>query len=148
MSTNVLLVAEDDEMDALLLQRALHKNGDIFRMIRVQNGTELIAYLQGDGAYHDRRVHPWPSLLLLDLKMPQTDGFVVLDWRRSQVAERRLPAIVFSSSNLRSDIERAYDLGASSYVVKPTAPERLEEMVRALKTWWLEFNLPAPQPAV
>lgn len=140
MTKHVLLVAEDDPDDALLLERALKRTGSAFQMVQVGNGEELIAYLKGTGAFGDRRKHPTPTVVLLDLKMPRTDGFAVLQWRQDVDVAKHLPMVVFSSSSLRQDIQRAYALGANSYVVKPTAPERLERMVEALHDWWVDFN--------
>ncbi len=141
MKKPVLLVAEDNAIDALLLERLIQRCGDEFQMIRVEHGEAVIQYLQGAGAFADRTKHPLPALLLLDLKMPRVDGFGVLRWRQSNPAFGRLPIIVFSSSNLQSDISQAYSLGANSYVVKPTNPERLERMVKTLYEWWIVFNV-------
>lgn len=141
MKKPVLLVAEDNAIDALLLERAIQRNGAAFQMIRVEHGELAIDYLEARGAFADRTQHPAPDLLLLDLKMPRKDGFAVLRWRQENPRFMRVPVIVFSSSNLPDDIARAGALGASSYVMKPTDPERLERMVRALREWWLEFNV-------
>ncbi len=140
MPKNVLLVAEDDASDALLLARALRRASSAFQMVHVSNGDDLIDYVQGRGAYVDRIQHPKPTLILLDLKMPKKDGFAVLRWRQETPDGYRLPVIVFSSSALPQDINRAYSLGANSYVVKSTAPNRLEPMVKALHDWWTGFN--------
>ncbi|MDF3057158.1 MAG: putative response regulator, CheY [Rariglobus sp.] len=140
MPKTILLVAEDDAIDALLLERALRRTGSDFQMVRVANGDELIDYVEGRGAYGDRVQHPSPKVILLDLKMPQKDGFAVLRWRQTTPEGYRLPVVVFSSSALPQDINRAYSLGANSYVVKPTAPDRLECMVKALHDWWAGFN--------
>ena len=140
MPNRVLLVAEDDTIDALLLERAIAKSGVPISMMRVENGDEAVQYLSGNGRFADRKQFPYPALVLLDLKMPRLDGFGVLRWRQ-QHPHVRQPVVVFSSSSLQQDIDQAYALGASSYVVKPSAPERLEKMVRALSTWWTEFNV-------
>ena len=148
MSKNVLLVAEDNAVDALLLERALRRSGTDFEMVRVADGVELIDYLEARGVYKDRVKHPAPHVILLDLKMPRKDGFAVLRWRRDTPVGYQLPVVVFSSSALPQDIEKAYSLGASSYVVKPSAPERLEGMVKALHEWWGCFNTtPSVTPA-
>lgn len=144
MTKDVLLVAEDNADDALLLERALRRAGSGFRMVRVANGDECIAYVQGAGEYQDRAEYPEPKVVLLDLKMPRKDGFAVLEWRQGTLTSATLPVIVFSSSELREDIRRAYLLGANSYVVKPTAPDRLEPMVKALHDWWVQFNATFP----
>ncbi|HVU33041.1 MAG TPA: response regulator [Opitutaceae bacterium] len=87
-------------------------------------------------------------VLLLDLRMPRRDGFDVLRWRQESPARARLPVVVFTSSALAQDIERAYELGANSYVIKPTANERLESVVRALHEWWARFNVGSTQPVM
>ena len=143
MNEHVLLVAEDDEIDALLLERAVAKAGGLFRLVRVKNGDEAISYLRGETAYEDRKLHPLPDLMLIDLRMPRTDGFGVLEWLRASDLKPRLPAVVLSSSDLGEDLRRAYLLGANSYVVKPTNPDRLHLMITALYEWWVKFNITA-----
>ena len=141
MKKPVLLLAEDSLIDALLVERVIQRCGDAFQLVRVEHGEAAIDYLQGRDAFADRTKHPLPDLLLLDLKMPRKDGFAVLRWRQENTAFARLPVIVFSSSGLQDDITRAYGLGANSYVVKPTSPEKFERMIRALREWWIEFNV-------
>jgi CheY-like chemotaxis protein len=143
MPTPVLLVAEDDETDALLLERALRRAGSPFTMVRVENGEEAIAYVEGTGRYADRSRFPTPWVMLLDLRMPRKGGFEVLRWRREAPGRSSLPIVVFTSSSLAADIERAYELGANSYVIKPTSGERLESVVKALHEWWAQFNVGA-----
>lgn len=145
MSKKVLLVAEDDENDALLLERALRRADSAFHMIRVADGEELVGYLEGRAPYQDRSAHPEPHLVLLDLKMPRMDGFDVLAWRRETGRDHHLPVIVFSSSTLERDIRKAYSLGANSYVVKPMRSETLDGMVQALLAWWGRFNVAGNQ---
>jgi CheY-like chemotaxis protein len=144
MKTPVLLVAEDNDLDAMLLERLLERCGSAFKMARVEHGDAVVDYLQGTGPFADRVEHPLADVLLLDLKMPRRDGFGVLRWRQENPKFARLPIIVFSSSDLASDVSRAYAMGANSYVVKPSAPERLERLVKALNEWWVEFNVAAP----
>jgi CheY-like chemotaxis protein len=144
MKKPVLLVAEDSIIDAMLIERVIQRCGDLFHMVRVEHGEAAIDYLVGKEPFADPVKNPRPDLMLLDLKMPRKDGFAVLRWRQENKAFSRLPIVVFSSSNLPEDITRAYSLGANSYVVKPTDPERLERMVRALREWWTEFNLTGP----
>ena len=144
MQKPVLLVAEDNEMDALLMERLVERCGGAFHMMHVKDGEAAIEYLAGKGAFTDRKTHPFPHLVLLDLKMPRKDGFAVLRWRKEALGAARPPVIVFSSSNLATDIEQAYALGANSYVVKPADPRRLERMVRSMHEWWIEFNMHSP----
>lgn len=148
MRKKVLLVAEDDENDALLLERALRRADSDFHLVRVADGEELVSYLQGDHPYHDRAAHPEPDLVLLDLKMPRMDGFDVLRWRRKKENGCLLPVIVFSSSTLERDVRLAYALGANSYVVKPMRSEALDGMVQALLGWWGRFNVSSQETSV
>src|SRR6478736_6211312 len=98
-SEPVILVADDDENDAFLLRQALMEMKVRCRLETVRNGKEAIDYLNGEGAYGDRNLHPWPTLMLLDLKMPIADGFDVLAWWQNKVRDRELPIVVMSSSN-------------------------------------------------
>jgi len=82
-----------------------------------------------------------PTLLLLDLKMPRMDGFDVLEWVRSQKSLRRLLVVVFSSSEEIGDINRAYDLGANSYLVKPADFDELLKLAEDLGRYWLVRNI-------
>lgn len=135
-----ILVAEDDPTDAFFLQRAFAKSGISVGLRFVQDGQEALDYLRGAPPFADRAVHPLPQLLLLDLKMPRINGFEVLDWLKNQPGLKRLLTIVFSSSAEVTDINRAYDLGANSYLVKPHANEQLMEMVQRVEQYWLQAN--------
>jgi len=135
-----ILVAEDDAEDAFFLKREFAKAGVPSTLHFVRDGQELIDYLEGNEAFADRQAHPLPDLVLLDLKMPRLNGFDVLGWLRQQAGLKRLPVIIFSSSAESADINRAYDLGANSYLVKPHAVEELSAVVGRLKTYWLEAN--------
>ena len=128
-----ILLAEDEESDAWLVQRALNW-GDIHNPIQVvRDGAEAIAYLRGDEQFADRQRFPLPKLLLLDIKMPRKTGLEVLQWVRENEENglNRLPIIIMSSSNLQRDIDRAYELGVNAYLVKPNA---FKDLVEALKT--------------
>lgn len=138
-STTILLV-EDDPNDVLLMQRALRDVGLLDSLRVVKDGDEAVAYLSGKDDYADRERFPIPALVLLDLKVPRRSGHEVLGWLRSQPGLRRLPVVVLSASEQRSDIDKAYDLGANSYLVKPSAPHALLEITTALRLYWLTLN--------
>src|SRR5207249_4077899 len=108
-----ILLAEDNADDVLLIQRAFQKAGLRQALQVVQDGGQAIDYLSGNGIYADRDKYPLPYLLLLDLKMPGTDGFEVLQWARSDPNIKRLLIVVLTASNLQEDVDRAYDLGAN-----------------------------------
>jgi CheY-like chemotaxis protein len=136
-----ILLIEDDANDVLLVQRALRRAELDVDLRVVRDAREAIAYLEGTGAYSDRDAHPLPALVLLDLKMPAKSGFEVLAWARAQPGIRRLPLVVLTSSRAADDVARAYDAGASSYLVKPVAFDELRAMLRALAEYWLGVNV-------
>jgi CheY-like chemotaxis protein len=136
-----VLVAEDDPNDVFLLRRAFQKAGVFNAVVVAHNGQEAIDYLRGDGPYHNRANHPFPALMLLDLKMPLVDGFDVLAWLKSHPLDRKLPVVVLSSSNQEKDIQRAHQMGAHDYRVKPQQFEDLVEIVKGVRDRWLEPDL-------
>jgi CheY-like chemotaxis protein len=137
VKAHCILIAEDDENDVFFLERAF-KQAQIANPIqRVRDGEDAIAYLQGAGAYADRDHFPLPHLMLLDLKMPRKNGFDVITWVRQQPALKRLPIVVLTSSREDPDVNRAYELGANTYLVKPVKFEGLVEMMKTLNLYWL-----------
>ena len=135
-----LLVAEDDANDVFFLERAF-KEADVQNPLQiVHDGQETIDYLAGVGNFSDRSKYPLPYLLILDLKMPRMTGMDVLKWLQDQPELRSLPVIVFSSSAHRLDIERAYQLGANAFVVKPSSLGRRADLAKLIKEFWLDFN--------
>lgn len=131
-----LLVAEDDENDFLVLGRALKKANFETDLRRVSNGAEIIEYLAGENAYADRKAHPLPELILLDLKMPSLGGFDVLIWLRNHEKLNHLPAVVFSASDNPNDQQQARALGATAYLVKPSEYDGYPKVVQALRDLW------------
>jgi CheY-like chemotaxis protein len=135
-----ILLAEDDPNDVLLIQRAFQKAGMRHVLKVVRDGEEAIAYLSGEREYADRERFPKPFLLLLDLKMPGADGFEVLRWVRAEPETKRLLVVVLTSSNLQADVDRAYDLGANSYLVKPVSFDEMVNMIQRFEAYWSEIN--------
>jgi CheY-like chemotaxis protein len=135
-----ILWVEDDGDDAVLIGRAIKKAG-LDQPMLVTDGGEAVAYLSGTGKYSDRAAHPMPSLVLLDLKLPRMSGFEVLQWIRERQDLRRIPVIMFTSSKEKTDIDRAYDLGANAYLLKSVDHEDLVEALKRLRAFWLDLNL-------
>ena len=138
-----LLVAEDDANDVFFLKRAFEQAEIQNPLHFVHDGQEAIDYLSGVGAFSDRTQYPLPSLLILDLKMPRKTGMEVLKWLDEQPELRRLPVVVFTSSAHQKDVERAYQLGANAFVVKPSSVGRRIELAKVMKGFWLDFNEPS-----
>jgi CheY-like chemotaxis protein len=143
MELRPILYAEDEENDAFFMKRAFHQAGVSHPLFVVSDGQQVMDYCAGSGRYADREEFPLPSLLLMDLNMPLKSGLDVLKWIRTQPAISTLPVIVMTSSVQDADIHRAYLQGANAYLVKPSKPEDLVVMVRAIKDFWLNQNRPA-----
>jgi CheY-like chemotaxis protein len=134
-----ILLVDDSVNDLMLLRLAFQKAEFKNQLQIVYNGEEAIAYLKGEGNYSDRSQYPLPAVMLLDLNMPMKSGFDVLTWVRAQPGLRRLTIIILTASMRTEDVERAFDLGATSYLVKPSKLDGLIDMVRCLHDW-LEIN--------
>ncbi len=142
-----ILLVEDDPNDLLLIQRAFQKAGLQYRLKIVRDGDLAIQYLGGRGPYSNRQRFPLPFLVLLDLRMSGTDGFGVLQWDRAAPRLKRLLIVVFTSSDLQSDIDRAYEAGANSYLVKPVEFEQMVHLVQRFEIYWTEINRTPSAPA-
>lgn len=140
LTDQFILLAEDDPNDTLLIKRAFTKAGFGDLLKTVSNGKQAMEYLDGSAEYADRSRFPLPFLLLLDLKMPGTNGFEVLQWVRSQPELKRLLVVVLTSSNLQTDVDRAYELGANSYLVKPIEFNEMVNMIQRFEAYWTELN--------
>ncbi len=134
-----ILLVDDSENDLLLMRTAFEKAGFNSMLQDVHNGETAIAYLKGESPYDNRNEFPLPAVMLLDLNMPMKNGFDVLTWVRTQTGLKRLSIIVLTASMRAEDIERAFDLGANSFLVKPGAMEDLTNMIRCLRDW-LRYN--------
>ena len=134
-----ILLVDDSETDLMLMRFAFKKAELDDQLQVVHNGEEAIAYLRGERAFTDRKQYPLPAVMLLDLNMPMRNGFDVLTWVRAQPALKRLSIIILTASMRTEDVERAFDLGASSYLVKPGTLDDLTAMIRCLRDW-LHYN--------
>ena len=134
-----ILLVEDEPNDVFLIGRALQKGGITTPLHTVENGELAVSYLSGEGPYADRGRYPLPIVVLLDLKLPRKTGLEVLEWLRGTPL-RRLPVVVLTSSKDASDVARAYDLGANSYLVKPVSFDSLQEMLGSVDRYWVALN--------
>jgi CheY-like chemotaxis protein len=143
----VILLVDDNPHDVVLIRLAFRRVGIIDTIHLVKDGTEAMRYIRGEGAYADRHQFPIPTLVLLDLKMPQTSGFDVLSWIREQPALANVVIVVMSGSRNDEDIERAYALGANAFLTKPTRFEEMVRMMESLKdyTAWRKGAPPRPK---
>ena len=139
-----ILLVEDNSNDAMLLQEAF-KAVDCANPLRIiQTGDEAEKYLSGAEEYSDRKQHPLPILIFLDITLHEKSGLELLKWLRRQPKINRIPVIIFTASEQPEDVKRAYALGANSYMVKPTGQKDLVRMVEASKRYWLTLNVYPP----
>lgn len=140
MPNTSILQVEDEESDVLLLQHAFERAGISNPVFVASDGAEAMAYLAGEGRFADRAAYPLPSLVLLDLKLPDKHGLEVLAWIRNQSDLKTTVVVAFTSSDHSSDVKRAYELGVNSYAVKPGNNDKRVEFARHLRGWWLGCN--------
>jgi CheY-like chemotaxis protein len=134
-----ILIADDDADDRLMAQEALEEARIANALHCVEDGEDLLDYLCRRGPYTALRHTPLPGLILLDLNMPKKDGREALQEIKADPALRRIPVVVLTTSQAEEDILRSYDLGVSSFIVKPVAFASLVEVMKALGRYWFEI---------
>ena len=146
MNQRPILLVEDDENDILFFKRAVKHAAVTHPLHAVRDGREAIAYLSGGAGFEDRSQFPFPCLVVLDLNLPHQNGMEVLQWIRGVGFHPEVPVVMLTSSEAEQDMRDAYRFGANSYLIKPSQPEDLVEVVRALKRYWFDFNrVPTPR---
>ena len=131
-----LLLVEDDRADQSLMAYAIDQVADVDLMI-LSDGQQALEYLQA----HAPGTPQAPSVVFLDLQMPNVNGFEVLRELQKHAGARRLPIVVFTGASADADIYLSYRFGANAFVVKPQAAGRLQEIVKAAATFWLHSNV-------
>ena len=140
LHNQLILQAEDDENDIIFLKYVFKNAGIPNPLYSVADGQEVVDYLSGTGTFGDRVAHPIPTLIFLDLKMPRMGGLDTLRWIRAHPAFRTLAVIMFTASASQQDINRAYQLGANSFVIKPAGTEELTTLFMSLHAYWFRCN--------
>jgi CheY-like chemotaxis protein len=141
-----ILMADDDEDDILLTQKALQKGKLLNPLYSVQDGEELLDYLLHRGNYSDPEKAPRPGIILLDLNMPKKDGREALREIKMHEKLRDIPIVVFTTSKAEEDIYRTYVLGVSSFITKPVTFEALIDVMQTLGKYWFEIVTLPPGP--
>ena len=132
-----LIECSDNDIE---LMRVAFRRAKFTRPLQVvRDGEAAVSYLSGEGIYADREQFPMPPVMLLDLNAPKKSGFDVLAWLGARPDFKRLMVIVLTASMRQTDVERAFELGASSFLVKPSDLNELTSMMRCLQEW-LDFN--------
>ncbi len=138
-----LLLVEDNMNDAELTIRELKKHNLANNLFHVKDGEEALEFIFGTGRYAgERKAESSPRLVLLDIQMPKVNGIEVLEKVKSDERTKRIPVVILTSSREDPDIQRCYNLGANSYIVKPVNFENFAESIKSLGFYWLLLNQP------
>lgn len=136
LGTTILLV-EDNEDDVFVMKRTLSLAQITNPLQIVMNGQAALDYLSGANEYANRQKYPLPFIVFLDLKLPYVHGFEILAWMKLHPELNSIVVIVLTSSDENKDHEKAYSLGARSYLVKPPTPQSLKDVFGSLTSFWL-----------
>jgi CheY-like chemotaxis protein len=133
MARNTILVVDDDPADTALIKHVFGASKIRNPIQAVGDGEQAIAYLKGEGVYAQRESYPYPILLLLDLKMPIKSGFDVLEWLQRQPNPTGMAVVVLTGATDTRDLNRAYQLGAHSFLTKPLEREELMNLINGIR---------------
>lgn len=135
----VILIADDDAEDRMLVKDALDEGRLKNDIHFVENGEELVDYLNNRGKFSDKDKYPTPGLILLDLNMPKKDGREALKEIKNDPHLRLIPVVVLTTSKAEEDILRTYDMGVSSFITKPVTFTALVDVMKTLSKYWFEI---------
>jgi CheY-like chemotaxis protein len=138
MANQVILLADDNPDDVILIKRALQRAGVLNSVQTVTGGEAVLCYLKGEGVYENRDQYPFPLLLLLDLRMPDRSGFEVLAWLKLHPVLRPKSVVVLTGVANLDEIRFGYESGADSFLVKPLVVEDLINVIRGLRAVRIE----------
>ena len=134
-----ILMADDDEDDRLLTQDALAESRVLNELHFVEDGVELLEYLERKGKFEDKNSSPRPGLILLDLNMPRMDGREALETIKADPNLKGIPVVILTTSKQEEDMVKGYNLGAASYITKPVTFDGLVDLMKTLGKYWVEF---------
>ena len=136
----VVLMVDDDEEDIYVTRRAFGGRRHIDAFHHVRSGEALFDYLAGRGSYAGRDC-PRPGLILMDINMPRENGFSVLGRLRESPEHTVIPVVMLSTSTVGDDVDRAYRLGANSFIGKPSSSDEMRDIARHIDEFWFETAL-------
>ena len=142
MESKKILLVEDNPRDAELTKLAVQKSNTTYELIFAEDGVEALEYFFGEDGKSGCTNEDLPVVVLLDLKLPRVSGLEVLGRLRANEKTRLVPIVVLTSSNEEKDITGSYDLGANSFIRKPSEFSEFTEAIRQLM-YWLSLNNPA-----
>src|SRR5579863_3223141 len=136
-SVDILLV-QDNLTDAELTIRELKKHRLLNNLVHLKDGGVALEFMFATGRYaRTRNIACYPKVMLLDIQMPKVNGTEVLQQMRSDEGTRTTPVVILTSSGEDPDIQRCYDLGVNSYIVKPVNFDGFADAIRNIGLYWL-----------
>ena len=144
MKERKILLVEDRQDDIDLTLRSLKDYNITNQIDVVRDGAVALDYIFATGAYSDRNIEDFPSVILLDIKLPKVDGMEVLRRIREDKRTKTLPVVILTSSKEEKDLVNGYKIGCNSYVRKPVEFEEFSKAIRELGLYWLLLNEPPP----
>lgn len=137
-----ILYAEDEDDDVFFFKSAMKVIGSSCLLHNVPDGQKAIDYLSNKGTFADRSRFSFPALVILDINMPKKTGLQVLQWIREQPNSKSLPVVMLTSSSRPEDMDFARQFGADDYLLKPSDPKKLVDIVKALHARWISTTPP------
>ena len=138
-SNQVILIVEDSPEDYEATERGFRESGLANPIFHCEDGDEALDFLFRRGIYADPKKSPCPSIILLDLNLPGTDGHQVLSEIKNNDELKKIPVVVLTTSSDERDIEQCYENGASSYIIKPVSFSGFMDAIRRLRDYWFEI---------
>lgn len=138
-----ILLVEDNEDDALLIIRTLKKFKMADKLLHLNDGSEALEFIFASGRYEENRDMNFPpKLIILDIGLPKISGLQVLQRLKNSLPTKAIPLIILTNSDDEADVQKCYNLGANSYVVKPDTYEKFSESIKCLCHYWTLVNHP------
>ncbi len=135
-----ILIVEDNLADAELTIRTLKKQKLANNLIHLEDGAKALDFIFGRGEFSGRNINQMPKVILLDLKMPKVNGLEVLEKLKLDPQMKSIPIVILTSSAEHPDVQKAYDLGANSYIVKPVNFNDFSKTINGLGMYWMVVN--------
>jgi len=135
----IILLADDDEDDCFLVKEAFEESRISNVLQIVNDGEELMDYLNHKGDFKDTSKYPLPDLILLDLNMPRKDGKEALKEIKEDPKLRKIPVVVLTTSEAEEDVVKTYDLGVNSFITKPVSFDGLVEVIKTIGKYWFQI---------
>jgi len=135
-----ILLVEDNDAHAELVKRSFEDYALANQIYHVKDGEKALDYLFHRGEFADVETYPLPHVVLLDLRLPRIDGLEVLRQIRESDATNKLPVVVLTTSAAETDVARAYEYHANSYLVKPLDFVQFSKLMKDFGYYWLVWN--------